>query len=107
MYPIDVPHLARICTSHVPHSGPSVPHLGPDEMAALLTTHSPIHPRERELFDQISFYKKNCLKRSVRGKELFKQINSYQKSYYNRSVPIGLVNAKHGNFSTGMFSTEC
>ncbi len=28
MYPIDVPHLAKICTSHVPHSGP-------DEMAAL------------------------------------------------------------------------
>jgi hypothetical protein len=35
MYPIDVPHLAKICTSHVPHSGTSVPHLGPDEMAAL------------------------------------------------------------------------
>jgi len=38
MYPIDVPHLTKICTSHVPHSGPSVPHLGPDEMAALGTT---------------------------------------------------------------------
>jgi hypothetical protein len=35
MHPIDVPHLAKICTSHVPHLGTSVPHLGPDEMAAL------------------------------------------------------------------------
>jgi hypothetical protein len=36
MYPIDVPHLAKICTSHVSHLGTSVPHLGPDEMTALL-----------------------------------------------------------------------
>ncbi len=40
MHPIDVPHLAKICTSHVPHSEPFVPHVGPDEMVALIPGHN-------------------------------------------------------------------
>jgi hypothetical protein len=33
-----VPHLEKICTSRVPHSRPFVPHFGPNEMAALIST---------------------------------------------------------------------
>ncbi len=36
MYPRDVPHLEKICTSHVPHLEFFVPHSGPYEMATLI-----------------------------------------------------------------------
>jgi hypothetical protein len=36
MYPIDVPHLEKICTSHVPHLELFVPHSRPYQMATLL-----------------------------------------------------------------------
>ena len=36
MYPIDVPHLEKFCTSHVPHLELFVPHSGPYEMATLV-----------------------------------------------------------------------
>jgi hypothetical protein len=35
MYPIDVPHLEKICTSHVPHLELFVPHSRPYQMATL------------------------------------------------------------------------
>jgi hypothetical protein len=36
MYPIDVPHLEKFCTSHVPHLELFVPHSRPYQMATLI-----------------------------------------------------------------------
>jgi hypothetical protein len=36
MYPIDVPHLEKFCTSHVPHLELFVPHSRPYQMATLV-----------------------------------------------------------------------
>ena len=40
MYPIDVPHFEKFCTSHVPYWELFVPHFGPYEMATLREVYS-------------------------------------------------------------------